>query len=168
MKPRTLFIIILKVFGLFFIRDILTVIPQLFSLTSFIDVNAPLQQYIGPLLTMLALLTAYILIIYFLLFKTSSVVDTLKLDKGLNQDTLQININYTAVLRIVILILAGLVLINELPNFIRLITIYFSQLSFVRGSHPDISNLAWTIAKLTVAILLIVFQKPIAGLLTRK
>jgi hypothetical protein len=168
MKPRTLFIIILKVFGLFFIRDILTVIPQLFSLTSFIDVNAPLQQYIGPLLTMLALLTAYILIIYFLLFKTSSVVDTLKLDKGLNQDTLQININYTAVLRIVILILAGLVLINELPNFIRFITIYFSQLSFVRGSHPDISNLAWTIAKLTVAILLIVFQKPIAGLLTRK
>lgn len=168
MTPKTLFVIILKVFGLFFIRDLLTVVPQLFSLSAFIDINAPVSQYIGPLITLLVLLAIYILIIYILLFKTGFVVEKFRLHKGFEQDSLDINIDHSVVLRVVLFVLAGLILINELPNFIRLITIYFGQINFIRGSHPEMFNIIISLSKIIVALLLMGYQRQLANFISSK
>jgi len=71
-------------------------------------------------------------------------------------------------LRIIIVVLSGLIFINEIPNIIKFLSIYFSQLNFVRTSHPDLSNITWASAKLMIAALLMIFQRAITRLIQNK
>ena len=88
MTPQNLFNIILKIFGLFFLREIIYIIPQLISvIPSFVEADdfgrgQSASIEILPLMVILIAIAFYFFIIYQLLFKTNRIIDKLKLDKA--------------------------------------------------------------------------------------
>jgi len=88
MTPKNLFNIILKIFGLFFLREIVYIIPQLISsIPSFAKVDDfGGEQFssgeILPFIVTLIAIAFYVFIIYQLLCNTNKIINKLKLDQG--------------------------------------------------------------------------------------
>ena len=98
MTVRALFLIILKVIGLFFLKDFFVAIPQFLSLIS-MSVNFG-SNGVSPLIAAILSIMAYGYIGYLLLFKTASIIDKLNLDKGFEVDAIRLNIHRSTVLAI--------------------------------------------------------------------
>ncbi len=135
MTPRSLFNIILKIFGLSFLRETINAISQLFSaITYFVNFDNPTGGVLTILFT-LAVLTFYIIIIIQLLFKTNNFIDKLRLDIGFDedqfsferQDKFSINISTALVLRIALIVIGGVLLTEEIPNFCRNFYLYLGE-----------------------------------------
>jgi hypothetical protein len=82
MTPRSLFNIILKVLGIFFIQDFLAAIPQLLSVISYFTTPDARQEAVWALTTSLLVLFAYGIVSYYLIFRTDVIIDKLRLEKG--------------------------------------------------------------------------------------
>src|SRR5688572_453712 len=108
MTPRSLFNIILKVIGIFFIRNILITASNI--LPAVAEVNGEEFKEFGILNLVILLLEflVYLLLTYILLFKTNRVIDRLKLDQGFQQEAFTLNIDRATILRITIIVLGGI------------------------------------------------------------
>ncbi len=89
MTPKNLFNIILKIFGLFFLREIVYLIPQLILTIPYLtnQDNFDSGQYsignILPFMLTLIVIAFYVFIIYQLLFNTNKILDKLNLTRDL-------------------------------------------------------------------------------------
>lgn len=135
MTPRSLFNIILKIFGLFFLRETINAVSQLFSaITYYVNFDNPNGGALTIVLTLFVLAFYFVLIIQ-LLFKTNSFIDKLKLDRGFDehefsfdrQDKFSINISTALVLRISLIVIGGVLLTEEIPNFCRNIYLFLVE-----------------------------------------
>ena len=168
MTPRNLFNIILKVFGLFFLREIIYIIPQLVStipflakLDNFGEVTNSNDSILSFLLTLL-IIAFYIFIIYQLLFKTNNLVHKLKLDKGFNQEVFSFDISSSVVLTIALIVIGGIVLTNEIPNLCRNIFSYFQEKSLTHGiGKLNYSYIILSVVKIILGLLIIGERKRI-------
>jgi hypothetical protein len=158
MTPRNLFNIILKIFGLFFLREIVLVIPQLAS--SIYITSDSLFQYgdsdtgLLSLIVTLLIIAFYAMLMYLLLFKTNSILDKLQLDKGFNQEEFSFNISRTDILTIALIVIGGVILVDEIPNLCRSLFAYFQQRALTRG-----------ITKLNYSYIIVAAVKVICGFL---
>ena len=138
MTPRSLFSIILKIFGLFFLREIVNAIPQLVS--SFLYFTKPQEvgEGIFVFIVTLVILAFYSFIVHQLLFKTNVILDKLKLDQGYSQEEFTFNISTSMVLTIAIVVTGGVILANEIPNLCRQLYSYFQEKRLTQGmTKPD-------------------------------
>jgi hypothetical protein len=162
MTPRSLFNIILKVLGIFFIQDFLAAIPQLLSVISYFTTPDARQEAVWALITSLLVLFAYGIVSYYLIFRTNVIIDKLRLEKGFNQDNFPLNIHRSTVLSISIIVIGGLMVAGEIPNFCRLLFSYYQQKRMTRGlQDPEISYVVFSGIKILVGILLISNQRQI-------
>lgn len=69
----------------------------------------------------------YTFILWLLVFRTTWLIDKLRLDKGFVEERLELNIQRSTVLTIAVIIIGGLMLIDSLPQLCRLIFIFFQQ-----------------------------------------
>ena len=165
MTIRTLFTIILKILGIFFIKNFLETLPQLLSLLNFMNDFAGNQKLIIGLSEFSLMLLILGLISYLLLFKTDLIIDKLKLDKGFGEEFIQLNIHRTTILSIAILIMGGLLIINELGNFCRQLFLYYQEVKLNKQNYlsknPNISYSIISFVKIILGLLLIIYQKQI-------
>jgi hypothetical protein len=168
MTPRSLFNIVLKIIGIFFIKDILAALPQLFSVFYMIKYNRMEDMGMTVAVTLLTLLI-YIVITYYLVFKSEWVIDKLKLDRGFDQDNFPLNIHRSTVLSISIIVIGGLLVADEIPNFFRQVYEYYLEMKrpFGRGSAA-ISYPIVSAAKILIGLLLIGNQQMIVNFIERK
>ena len=141
MTPRSLFNVVLKIIGIFFIKDLLMFLPQLLSLFFSSNEggfsNSPLEK-IGNIIIIVLGFLVYIFIIYLLVFRTDAVINKLKLVNGFDQDFIPINIHRSAVLSISIIVIGGLILINEIPNLINQInymSVFFHPFKIIKKTR---------------------------------
>ena len=127
MTPRSLFNIILKVLGIFFIKDILTEIAQFISDFMYMIKSGSYESSIWLLIFTLLILVIYACVTYYLVFKTEYVIEWLKLDRGFDEESIPINIHRSTILSIAIIVIGGLLIANEIPNFCRLLYTYYQQ-----------------------------------------
>jgi len=160
MTIRTLFTVILKVLGILFIKNFLETIPQLFSLISFMSRFAGSQQTIIGICEIAAMLLIYGLLSFYLIFKTDLVIDTLRLDKGFEQEIIPLNIHRTTILSIAIIVIGGLLIINETGNFCRQLVLYFQekQMAYMQKS-TSFSYVILSAAKIIIGLVLLGNQK---------
>lgn len=167
MTTRDLFNIILKILGIFFIEDILAAIPQLLSISLYFTKDVP-----GAVFTLIAtilMFIIYILISYYLVFKTNLIIDKLKLDKGFDQDTIPLNIHRSTILGIAIIVIGGLMVAEEIPNLCRQLFAYFQEKKMTYGqTHPSLSYSVLAAAKILIGLLLIGNQRQIVNLIELK
>ena len=167
MTPRNLFTIILKVIGIFFIRNILMTAADIIPAVT--DVNKEEFEDFGVLNLVVLLLEFLVnlLLTYIFLFKTNWVIDKLKLDQNFQQETFNFNIDGAAILRIAIIVLAGLIIVDSLPALVQEI-IYFIEMK--KSGVPGAKNYSVILQaiKLLIGILLIAYQNSIVNFIEHK
>jgi len=169
MTPRTLFNIILKILGVFFIKDFLAIIPQLLSVILFLTNSDTLTEAIWTLVTTSLIFSFYGLISYYLIFRTNLLIDKLRLDKGFDQETLPLNIHRSTILSISIIVIGGLLVADEIPNFCRQLFSYFQETRLTYGqTHPTIAYSVVSGVKIIIGLLLMTGQRQIVNLIERQ
>lgn len=162
MTPRNLFNVILKIFGLFFLREIIYIIPQLISSIPYFakaDDFGGEQFSTGDILPFIVTFIAiafYIFIIYQLLFNTNKIIQKLKLDQGFNQQEFTFNISTSLILTISLIVIGGIILTNEIPSFCRNIFSFFQEKNLTHGMiKPNYSYLIVSGVKILIGLLII-------------
>jgi hypothetical protein len=168
MKTKDLFNIILKILGIFFIRDILETIPTLLSVSLYLtkpDVSGAVFTLIATVL----MLAVYILISYYLVFRTNFIIDRLKLDQGFDQDTIPLNVHRSTILCIAIIVIGGLMVVDEIPNLCRQLFAYFQERRMTYGqTHASLSYSVLAATKIIIGLLLIGNQRQIVNFIETK
>lgn len=167
MTARSLFNIILKVLGLFFVRDFLAVVPQFLSLISMF-VNFSGGSAISPFVASFLSIAAYGLIAYALIFKTEWVIEKLRLEDGFDQEVFSLNMHRSTILSIAVIIIGGLMVLNALPALIRQLFLYFQykrqQSGFINTyPEPDNTMLFLGLAEILIGLLLLGHQRKIVA-----
>src|SRR5437868_3654116 len=142
MTIRDLFNIILKILGIFFIKDILATVPQLLSVFAVLSypTNVQVSGAVFTFIAILLMLLIYILICYYLVFRTNFIIDKLKLDRGFDQNTIPLNIHRSTILSIAIIVIGGLMVADETPNLCRQLFAYFQEKRMSSGqTHLSLS-----------------------------
>lgn len=113
MTKRDFFILLIKAFGLYSIISIsFSVLPNNMLYTiRYID-------YIGIIWMLLSLITIFCLF-FFLIKKANKVSDFLKLEKGFDDNQIDISgLKSKDIIKIAVLIIGGLLFINNIPPFL--------------------------------------------------
>ena len=156
MTPRNLFTIILKIFGLFFLREIIIAVPQFFSTFLFFTKADTFTEGFVLFVGTAIILAFYIFLVFQLLFKANFFVDKLKLTQGFDQQEFSFNISTNSILRIALIVIGGLLLVEEIPNFVKNL---FSVLQLKMIGQSDLkteySYLIITTVKIIIGLLII-------------
>lgn len=166
MTTKSLFNIILKILGIFFIKDILAAVPQILSVIIYMTNSNAVGEAIWTLVSTVLILLVYIFVSYQLIFRTDYIIEKLKLDKGFDQETIPLNIHRSTVLSISIIVIGGLIVAQEIPNLCRQLFDYFQEKRMTYGqTNPGISYSVLAGAKIVVGLLLIGNQRQIVSLI---
>lgn len=79
----------------------------------------------------------YFFVLWLFLFRTSWLIDKLRLEKGFKSETIEFDMQYFSLLNIAIIVMGGLMLVDSLPLFCRETFKYFEQ---KRMFVPDFSS----------------------------
>ncbi len=164
MYPRKLFNIILKIFGLFFLREILNAIPQVISpIVQFFAISE-IGPIIATFIVSLLILAFYTFLVFQLLFKTNKIIDALKLDQGFaemdlsieEKEKVPVDLSSKSIYITALIVIGGVILIDEIPNLCRQVYLYVDQANFrFASAKPDFSYIIFSIAKILIALLII-------------
>lgn len=169
MTPRNLFIVILRILGIFFLRDLLAAIPQI--ITTILSMIGPgsLTEDLWILLSSFLVLGVYALISYYLIFKPGLIIDKLQLDKGFDQETIPLDIHRSSILSIATIVIGGLILTDEIPNLFRQLFSYYEEKKMTFGlKSPNTSYIILAISKVLIGYLLVAEQRKIVNFIERK
>jgi hypothetical protein len=169
MTPRSLFNIILKILGVFVIKDIVATIPQVFSVILLLSDSDTIGEAIWTFSLTILLLLIYGFLSFFLIFKSELIIDKLKLDKGFDQEIFPINIHRSTILNISIIVIGGLIVTDQIPNLCRQLFLYFQEKRITFGqTKPDISYSVLAASEVVVGLLLIGYQRKIVNFIELK
>lgn len=173
MTLKTLFTIILKIIGIFFIKDVVNVLMQsvgslwlLFSMSSYSG-NA---SSVFVLMLNFVLLIQYGLLSYLFIFKTDAIIRILKLDEGFDDKTVSINVHRSTILSISIIVIGGYIVATELPNVVnQLINFFNIRESLVYGQiNPNTQYVVLAVLKVIIGFILVIYQRKIVNLIEFK
>lgn len=121
MKLNTFWLIVIKCFGLWLLYNALISLPQIFatflSMQRF-SAEEPLNLIIIFINIASTIVTPWLLI-FLLLFKSKRIAEVLKLNHGINQETIDITVNSEPLFRVVVIILGWLTIIRSAPIVIK-------------------------------------------------
>jgi hypothetical protein len=164
MTIRYLFNIILKILGIFFIKDILATVPQILSLVGYIFKPGMFDQFIWTFISIILVLLVYGAVSYYLIFKSELIIDKLQLDKGFEEGAIQLNMHRSTILSISIIVIGGIIVADEIPNLCRLLFGYFQEKRMTQGqTTPAISYAVFAAVKIVIGLLLMGNQKDIVN-----
>src|SRR5260221_10697813 len=98
MTPKTLFSIIIKVFGLLFLKDIFNIITQLLPDALYLIKPDMASQAVVTIAIYLLYILVYGFMAYYLIARSDLVIEKLKLDKDYDQELFQFNMHRSSVL----------------------------------------------------------------------
>jgi len=117
MTPKSLFIIIIKVIGLYFLIDIIRVVPQFLSTLTMLFRGDIASGLFGAVISLL-LIGVYLLLVKYILFKPEKIIDKLGLDKNFDEEKFELNIHRSTVIKISLIVIGGLTLLDYFVPFV--------------------------------------------------
>jgi hypothetical protein len=169
MTPRSLFNIILKTVGIFFLKDLVVAIPQIAqvliqavpdfgddNLVIFTSIFAALQLFV------------YGGFCFYLLFRTDYVIKKLKLEDGFDQDSIVLNIHRSTVLSIAIIIIGSLLILDSVPYLLRSIYVYMEEKRLMQYEKPGFSQMIIYCSKIIAGLILIGNHRLLVNYIERK
>ncbi len=169
MTPGSLFNVILKIFGLFFLREIINTIPQWIPSLLFIAENVGIGKGIWYFIITFVILAFYTFLVIILLFKSNYIVEKLRLDRGFNQEEFSWKISMDQTLTIALIIIGGIILFAEVPVLCGRIFAYFMEkkVTVVGMLAKDYSPTVISIVKIIFALLIIGERKRIVDFIVK-
>ena len=175
MTPKSLFNIILKIFGLFFLWQIINGVVQLIS--AFMLFLQPVgygdngfnSDGFAAILIACIVLAFYCYIIYLLVFRANYIIDKLHFDKGFEEESFSFNLSTPDILSIALIVIGGVVLFNEIPDFCSKVFSIFQERSMQLGmTNTNYSYMIIPTVKILLALLLIGERKRIVAFAERR
>lgn len=169
MSVKSLFSIILKVLGIFFIKDIIGSITQVFSYM--IMFERQIRQSgrdFEAILLMFIITLIYGLVAWLLIFKSDMLIAKLHIANGFDEEVIPLSMHRSTILSISIIVIGGYMVVNEVPYLCRQLFIYYQEEKIFSSSNPSVSNLVFEAVKIMMGLLLMGFQRPIVNLIERK
>jgi hypothetical protein len=164
MAPRSLFNLILKIIGLFFIRDILEALSHTLSTLIYFPQYASVREALFNVATTLPPLILYVLLAWLFIFKSDRIIDVLRLDRNSSGAPVTVNAERSSLLSAGVVIAGVWVLVNEIPEFFRHAMYYYQERKmYVRMTRPDVSYIVMSFIKILIGLLLVVFNKPVVN-----
>ena len=118
MTIKTFWTIFLKILGLWFLFVSIATIVQFISILIFSSVKGS-SQSLGNILfaygIVLAVAGIFIFILWLLVFKTTWLIDKLKLTKGFTEDRLELTMERSTILTIATIVIGGVIFIDSFP-----------------------------------------------------
>jgi hypothetical protein len=166
MAPRSLFNLILKVIGLFFIKDILEALSHTISAIVYIPQYSSAREAFFNVAASLPLFGLYTLLAWFFIFRTDRIITILRLDKDSQDNAVSITVERHMLLTSAVIIAGAWLLVNEIPEFFRHAVYYYQERKlYVRMTRPDVSYIVMSAAKIAIGLFLIIFNKPIVSVI---
>ncbi|MEO7312172.1 MAG: hypothetical protein ABIX01_17345 [Chitinophagaceae bacterium] len=169
MTPRSLFNIILKILGIFFIKDIVTSIPDLISVAIAIIGNSAGYSSMWLLGFSVLKLGVFVYVSYFLIFNTHKLIDLFRLDKGFDEDLFAFSLEKTSIYKIAIIVCGAYMVVSEIPQlFVYVYYVFEGEAIRFTGSKVSYSDLVVSIIKILIGLLLVGERQRITSFLVRK
>ena len=169
MTPRSLFNIILKVLGVFFIKDILISLSQLLGFVIQFGKAEVAQDLVWTVLSISIVLAVEVFFCFVLIFRTEWFIQILRLEQGFDQITIPINMHRSTILSISLIVIGGYLMVNEIPNFCRQVVLYFQEKRTLYGrAAPKIDYMVLTGFKILLGGLMVAEQRQLVNLIERK
>jgi hypothetical protein len=166
MGPRSLFNLILKVIGIFFIRDILEAFSHTMSALVYVPQYSSGREAFFNVSASLPPLFLYTLLAWLFIFRSERIISVLRLDKNFSDKTVPLNIERHMLLTAAVIIAGAWILVNEIPEFFRHAVYYYQERKmYVRMARPDISYIIMSAVKIAIGFMLIIFNKPIVSII---
>jgi uncharacterized protein with PQ loop repeat len=134
MSKRDFFRVIIKLFGLYVaILAIFTWIPQTFG--SYVS----LRQDPAFIFLFIGSLALSILMIYLLLFNVDKVINLLKLDKGFDDDVIELgNLSPKSIIVLSLILIGGILLVDNVPIFLTNTFYSFKDMVGVKQNYSGL------------------------------
>lgn len=170
MSIKTFWNILLKILGFWLILSGFGVIPQFIWAFSVFehrpdDKITPGLIYLAVLLLITASL--FIIILWLFVFRSGWIINKLKLDKGFDDEKIDLNIRLNTALTIAIIVIGGLMFVDSLPELLRNIYSGFVQDELVRKT-PVTPLIILYLAKTIIGYLLMTNSRMIIGFITKR
>jgi len=128
MTPRSFWMILIRIMGLWFILKSVQPLYQFISLFFIRDGNPDTQTLLTMGLFSTVVLGLFLLILFLVLFRTEWIIDLLKLDKGFCEEQLEISLHHSSILQIAIIVIGGILFLKNLPTLIMQVLGNFEHL----------------------------------------
>jgi len=169
MQVKTLFSIVLKVLGIFFIKDIINSIIQTGSFMLWMpkqnSANFSNSDYSGLWIVIIVTLF-YGIISWLLIFKSDFLISALHITKGFDDQVIPLNIHRSTILSISIIVIGGYMVANEIPILCRQLFTYYQQKGII-GNY-NTSYTVVSVVKIIIGLLLMGLQRPLVNLIELK
>ena len=169
MTIRTFWTLFLKILGIWLILSGLTVIPQFISAFAFLGDNHQDNFSAAIYIIALLLLTVglYFIVLKLLVFNSSWLIDKLKLDKGFQEEIIDLSITLRTVLTITTIVIGGLIFVDALPMLCKQIFAFIQQKSVFR-EDPQFSWIIFYSVKALIGYLLMTNSRFVIDFMNKK
>ncbi|MBL0074210.1 MAG: hypothetical protein IPP34_21425 [Bacteroidetes bacterium] len=126
MTIRTFWTIFLKILGIWLVLDSVTVIPKFISTLFYPDPNDTGQLFALSIALLVLTIGVYLFILRLFVFKTAWLIDKLHLDKGFDEEKIDLNVQLTTVLTVTTIVIGGLMFVESFPELCKEIFVFFA------------------------------------------
>ena len=141
MTIRTFWTILLKILGISLvlrgvnvILNLISVLSSTLSAMSYSDIEDDTLGLIGYIAAIFGVVIIYAFILWLFVFKTSWIINKLRLEKGFIEERIELNIHLSTILKIATIVIGGIMIIDSLPLLCQQVFIFFQQKSIFRES----------------------------------
>lgn len=170
MTIRTFWNILLKILGIWLILAGIGVIPQFIWAFSIID-NPPDGKTMKSLIYLAGLLLVsvalFIIILWLFVFRSHWIISKLKLDKGFDDEKIDLNIKLNTALTIAVIVVGGLMFVDSISMLLRQIFFVFQQNDLVR-KDSNTALIIFYLAKTTIGYLLMTNSRFITSFIAKQ
>jgi len=169
MKVKTFWLILLKIIGFYLVLQGVTMIPYLLQTFLFVLGSWDMGTEGIIWVTLLIILTVaiYLFILWLFVFKTSWLIDSLHLEKGFEEEKIEINVSLPNILSIAIIVIGGIMLIDSLPQLCKEIFGFFQERSLL-GESPTTGWIILYFVQASLGYLLMTNSKKITTFINKR
>jgi hypothetical protein len=171
MTPRTFWMILIKILGVYLILESLTLIIPFITETLFLTRQQDSSpSYLDVLLGFLITGGLYFLAIRYFIFRTEVIVDKLHLDKGFTEEKFEINIHRSTVLKISVIVIGAIIIADSLPLLCRQVFFFFqaNRAYLTLKDNPASVWIVFYFVKFSIGFALISASRPIVNFIELK
>lgn len=167
MSIKTFWAILIKILGLLLLFGALTTIPQwMYSIYSEYQ-SGNKESFFTLIFILLIVLFIYFFAFKFCIYKTFWIIEKLKLDKGLENETIELNSNGNKIISIAVILVGGIIFVESIPSFFRQIFVFFQQ-ELLFKDYPESGWMIFNFLKIIIGYLLMTNSFRIANFIESK
>ncbi len=167
MTIRTFWTILIKILGIWLVLDSVTVIPQFISTLFYTDPNDTGQGFALSIALLLLTIGVYLFILRLFVFKTAWLIDKQHLDKGFDDEKIDLNIQLSTVLIVATIVIGGLMFVDSLPQLCKQTFLFFQQKAVFR-ENPKSNWIIFYLVKTILGILLMTSSKQVVAFIVKR